>query len=480
MQRLKNHLLIIIFLISYFAVTAYKFIAYPTPFYDWDESIYAQVGKEMVQQKSIVPLWQGQYWLDKPPLVPLAYGIVESIVPLKPELSTRLFTLSLTIILFIFIYYFYYKLTKNGFISFLTVVISSFTSIFLQRAQVLNVDTFLFLGWMGYLVFYEHFWLSFLFLAIGVLSKSLLGFYPVILIFGLHFYQLFTKSISFSKFIHKSRNLVIQSSILLLWYVGMFLYFKYPFIQAHFLDSMAKRVTASIESHFGKRTFYIDLLFDELKVFAYLSISGTVLIVINFFRKRDIKNTLFLLFFIPWFLFLNLTKTKINWYLYPVIPQFAFLGVYILSYIKNKKIFLALISLFITGVIIFKNFSTNSFFGAHYSSYDENYELAIYAKEHCKELNVLVDKDSRTTHDTLQKMNLLIGTSEWWGNHPAIVYYSNIHVNFIYNIDEFSRTLNTSLVKTCFIVNESDKNVMTEKFLLQRIRYEKNLYLYIK
>ncbi len=475
---MKNHILIILFLLFYFGITAYKFIAYPTPFYDWDESIYAQVGREMVRTKSIVPLWQGQSWLDKPPLVPLSYGIVETIAPLKPELSMRLFTLLLTTLLFIFIYYFYYKLTKNTFISFLTVVISAFTTIFLQRAQVLNVDIFLFLGWMGYLVFFEHFWLSFLFLAIGVLSKSLLGFYPLLLFFGLYIYQYLTKSISSKEFLKKSKNLIIQSSILLLWYVGMFLYFKYPFIQAHFLDSHLKRVIASIESHFGKRTFYVDLLFEQIGLLAYLSIAGIVLIIKKFLQKKNVKDVLMLLFFVPWFLFLNLTKTKINWYLYPVIPQFAFLGVYALELIRKKTVPLLIISLFVAGIIIYSQFSKNSFFNSQYSQYDENYAIAKAANGKCSKINMLVDPDSRKTHDTLQNMNLLIGTSQWWGNHPAIVYYSNAKVNFIYSVNQFSKLLNSPSSKTCFIYYEQDKQSFAHTLSL--LKHEKDLYLYSK
>jgi len=475
MQRLRQHALIIIFVLFYFGITAYKFVAYPTPFYDWDESIYAQVGREMVQQKSLVPLWQGNYWLDKPPLVPLAYGIVETIIPLKPELSTRLFTLSLTILLFIFIYYFYFKLTKNIFVSFLTVLVSSFTGIFLQRAQVLNVDIFLFIGWMGYLVFFEHFWLSLLFLAIGVLSKSLLGFYPAIGMLCIFFGQIVLKQRTFHQSKKQIYPIILQMFILSFWFILMFLYFKFPFIQAQFLDSQLKRVTASIESHFGKRTFYIDLLFEQLGLFAYVSLISIGIIVTNFLRKKMVKESIYLLFFVPWFLFLNLTKTKINWYLYPVIPQFAFLGVYLISFLR-KKYFLLLITLLVSGSILYGNFSSNSFLNTHYSTYDENYELSIYARDHCKELTILVDKDSRTTHDTLQKMNLLIHTSEWWGNHPAIVYYSNKKVNFSYSTSQFKDAMTFPGNNMCFAVHNGDISEIPPNLNLKKTF--KELYLY--
>src|SRR3989304_7357552 len=94
---MKRHWLIIVFLISYFFLISFKLISHPTPFFDWDETIYAQVGREMIREKSLIPLWQNNYWLDKPPLVPLVYGIVGVVFPGSPELSMRIFTLVLTI-----------------------------------------------------------------------------------------------------------------------------------------------------------------------------------------------------------------------------------------------------------------------------------------------------------------------------------------------------------------------------------------------
>ena len=43
--------------------------------YDWDEAIYAQVGREMVANKTIFGVWNGAPWLEKPPLVPLISGL---------------------------------------------------------------------------------------------------------------------------------------------------------------------------------------------------------------------------------------------------------------------------------------------------------------------------------------------------------------------------------------------------------------------
>lgn len=475
---MKKHWLVIVFLISYFFLIVFKLTSHPTPFFDWDETIYAQVGREMIREKSLVPLWQGNFWLDKPPLVPLSYGIVAAIFPRAPELSTRIFTLSLAILVLGLTYILYYRLTKNQILATLTVIITSFTSVFLQRTQVLNVDVFLYLGWLGYIVFYSNFWVSLLFLAIGVLSKSLLGFYPVIIFAGLYTFQLLIKQIKLKKYKELIAPLIIQSSILLMWYVIMLACFKIPFVKAHFFDSMIKRVTASIESHFGKRTFYIDLLFNQLGALTILSLASIAYILKDLLKKKNLLTITLSLFFVPWFLFLNLTKTKIDWYIYPVIAQFAFLGIYFLDLIKKYKLLIVVIFLIIVGVLFKNNILNKSLLNTYYSSYDNSYMLAVYSKNVCSSIDVLVDSGSRQTHDTLKSMGLLIGTSEWWGNHPSIVYYSDKKVNFVYEVGQFEQLLLKPKLNECFVVNENDLLLLSNTRSIKLNKQFKDLYLY--
>lgn len=475
---MKKHWLIIVFLISYFFLIVFKLTSHPTPFFDWDETIYAQVGREMIREKSLVPLWQGDFWLDKPPLVPLSYGIVAAIFPNAPELSTRIFTLSLAIFVLGLMYALYYRLTKNQILATLTVIITSFTSVFLQRTQVLNVDVFLYLGWLGYIVFYSNFWASLLFLAIGVLSKSLLGFYPVMIFAGLYTFQLLIKQIKPKQYKELITPLIIQSSILLMWYVIMLAYFKTSFVKAHFYDSMIKRVTASIESHFGKRTFYIDLLFNQLGALAILSLASIAYILRDILKKKNLLIITLSLFFVPWFLFLNLTKTKIDWYIYPVIAQFAFLGIYLLSLIKKYKFLVVFIFLIVVGMIFKNNLLNKSLLSTYYSSYDNSYMLAVYSRNVCDSIDVLVDSGSRQTHDTLKDMGLLIGTSEWWGNHPSIVYYSDKKVNFIYEVGQFKDLLVKPEPNECFVINENDLSLLSDTRSIKLNKQFQDLYLY--
>ena len=468
-QNIKSHWLLVLYLLFYFLIIANLIIFRPSPFYDWDEAIYAQVGREMISSKSLVPLWQGKYWLDKPPLTPLFYGAV-GILPGNPEITTRLATLSLSIFLLLLVYGLYYRLSKNKFIALATVILTSLTTVFYQRSQVLNVDIFLLIGWYGYVLFYRKPKISFIFLAIGVLSKSLLGFYPLIGIAVFYFIEsLFTSRDHSLRWIvlfyKKIKPLIIQTLIIGLWYIIMILIFKYQFIQAHFLDSHLKRVTASIEQHFGTRTFYFEMLFNQFVILIWLVIPSILFLMKNNLNNKRLSVILLGFFFLPWFLFLNLTKTKIAWYIYSVIPQFAFLIVLwpdrlFLSTRKWKNHLGGGILLIIILFFSYQQIVQNKLFSNRYSNYDDTYQISMIAKDKCQRIIVLVDKSTRESNKTLSDMDLVIGTTQWWGNHPSIVYYSARPVNFIYNINQFQRRIKNKDRKSCILINHDDVNLI--------------------
>ncbi|MGB9707274.1 MAG: ArnT family glycosyltransferase, partial [Microgenomates group bacterium] len=194
---IKKNLIFFIFLTLYFFSISFRIITSPLPFYDWDEAIYMQVGREMIEKLSLVPIWQGKFWLDKPPLVMLTYGLWQKIFSfITPEISARLLNLLLNILFFILIYSLILKTTKSKLTAFFTVFITSFTPLSIQRAYTVNMDVFLGIGWFGYFLFYPNLTLSTLFLSLAVFSKSLLGFYPIFLNFGYYSFLFINKKIN--------------------------------------------------------------------------------------------------------------------------------------------------------------------------------------------------------------------------------------------------------------------------------------------
>ena len=455
---LTHHWQISLYLLIFSILFSIKIIHNPLPFFDWDESIYAQVGKEMTNNATLVPLWQGKSWLDKPPLVPLFYGLVMiSTSFIQPEVSTRLATLYLSILALGLVYILYFRVIKEQWLTTFVVIITSISSIFLQRAQVLNVDIFLLIGWIGYVLFYRKFWISLIFLSCAVYSKSLIGFYPVVIIGVYHLYRLFTKQINLKALFQEYTKLFFHILILSIWYFGMYLRFGNDFLYQHFYESHIKRVTSSIESHFGQRTFYIDLLFIEYGKYIWWSVLGFALLIYQWARKYlSDKKLLYALFIVPWFIFLNLTKTKIFWYGHPYMPQFAFLMIYPLCTLKKARlIYIAIIIISVT-VILQQYFFTSNVLNNFYSSNDPHHKIAKTANHYCDELNVVIEPEGRVAYQTLKNMDLLISTSRWWGNHPSMVYYFHKKLNFIYSLENLTSKLNQAKPNNCYSINKND------------------------
>ena len=479
---LKNHWPVVLYLLFYTIIFSIKLFQNPFPFFDWDESIYAQVGREMINNWSIVPLWQGQAWLDKPPLVPLFYGLIIRATPfLLPEISSRLATLLLSTSALGLLYALYFKVLKESWLTTLVVITTSLTSIFLQRAQVLNVDIFLLLGWLGYMVFYKRFWVSLLFLSFAVYSKSLIGFYPVGIMALFYFYQYISKQISVKEAVTQMKRLVLQVGILALWHVAMVAAYGKPFLYEHFYESHVKRVTASIESHFGKRTFYIDLLFEQYGTYAFVSIVGFFILITQWVKKQlSNERLLFALFLVPWFLFLNLTKTKIFWYGHPYLGQFALLMLYPLILMKRFRLVYMSVIIIAMGMVLQYYFVQQTVLDDFYSSTDTHHILAKEAGDRCERLYMIIEPEGRVASQTLESMDLLITTSKWWGNHPSMVYYFEGDLSFIYTLKKLD-TINASAIdRSCIAIHRNDSEALSKLINLSLIDIYAPYLLYIQ
>lgn len=462
-NSLLNHWPFILFILVYFCLISFLVITKPAPFFDWDEAIYAQVGREMIRGKSfLVPLWQGAPWLDKPPIPSLFYGIVE-LFPIIPEISTRIATLFLSCIALFLIYVLSYRITKEKIISLLTVIITAFLPIFFQRSMALNVDVFLLIGWLGYVIWFDNFLVSTFMLLLAVLSKSLLGFFPPLLFIFFFFYELFFKRIKKDVFSAHIKKITLQILLCSLWFMGMTIVYKYPFIQYQFIDSHFKRVTASIEQHFGQRTFYVDILVDQFKFLLIPAFGSLSYLAFVFFKKKADKLTVLLsVFFVPWFIFLNLTKTKIAWYIYPVLPQFAFLSVYPLIFLKKKPVLVFSAALFMLLIFFFAITPMPTLLANSFSKMEDHHLIALDAKKNsCKELFVLVGDSTRTSYATLKSMNLVISTTTWWGSHPSIAYYADTKTTYLYTIQEALQKIAHMNKSDCIIFEKNDESKLS-------------------
>src|SRR3989344_3498044 len=408
---LKKHFIFILFVIIYSTILAHKLVAYPTPFADWDESLYIQSGNEMFEQNYyLFPVWQEKPWLDKPPLVPFIYASTAKLfVGVEPEISTRLLSLSVSMLVLFFAYLLYRRVADDTIVPTLTVMITAFTPIFIQRAQIINLDIFL-----------------------------------------------------------------------LLWFIAMLLLYKGVFWKQHIIESHFNRVTSSIEFHFGERTYYLDLVLEQFAFMFSAIIIGFFIIIMKYYK--DTKKLLLALFFLPWFLFLNLTKTKIFWYLYPAIPQLAFFSIAPLLVLSHMKKLYWIAAVMFIGIVMYywPSLNKNILEKTYASVNDPHYELSIAARPRCSYLNVLLDQSTRESFATLEKANLLITTTKWWGNHPSIIYYFGKNTTFFYTTNDFNSALAKSKINDCFILAESDLKQYSQDDTIANLKSSGSMHLFIK
>lgn len=457
-KTIEKHWAVIAFLSLYFTLLTKKIAANPPPFFDWDESIYAQVGREMMRNVSLlVPYWQGRPWLDKPPVPNLFYGLV-GLLPVQPEISTRIATLALSTVVLAFLYKLSLRVTKSKAASLLAVIITAFLPVYFQRSIALNVDVFLMIGWLGYVLWYDHFILSTVFLVVAVLSKSLLGFFPALMFLLYHGYCLVRREISFAVFREYAGKILLQSAAASLWFIYMLARFGYPFIQFQFIDSHFKRVASSIEQHFGQRTFYVTVLIDQFKLLLFPALISALYLTYAFFAKKKEKYLAFIsLIFLPWFLFLNVTKTKIEWYIYPVLTQFALLAAYPVSFVKRNTLLKSGLFAGLAALYFFTVTPVSMLFSQPFSTWEDHQLIALEAKKRdCSSLKVLVSGDTRTSYATLKSMDLVISTTTWWGNHPSIAYYSDTNTAYLYEVKQAQDIFRNPDRRECLIVESKD------------------------
>jgi len=117
-------------------------------------------------------------------------------------------------------------------------------------------------------------------------------------------------------------------------------------------------------------------------------------------------------------------------------------------------------------IVLYQTILKQKLFTTFYSQYDSYYDLAITTKKNCDSLTLLIDKKTRGDFATLDRMGLLITTTKWWGNHPAIVYYSGKPTDFIFDKQEFINKMPNLTKDSCLAASDEDLNFSRQSLKL--------------
>lgn len=439
------------------------------PFHHWDEAIYAEVTKEWVRHPSLVLTYNAQNWFEKPPLITLLTANAWIISPNKPEFYARFMSMVQSLVVLMLLFVVSYKVTKSRTLSSLAVLITTSSFLYQDRSSLLNVDITLALGWVLYIwaVQKDSVPIRFIGTFIGVLSKSFLGLVPLSAEFAM---DAITRTLTIKKSVRYT--LILAAS--LVWHVFMIISFGNPFVQSHFIDHMLSRVARPIELHFGDKFFYLIKLWGETSLFSILAALTMAIVLVSllisiFSKKNNSKQVqeksiiLSTLIFLEYLTLLTVSKSKIHWYLTPLVPLTGLLAIYGIYWISNKtkntfivKGVLIVTSLFV-AILAYRFFTTAPVVQKEWYVPSDKTQIGqcVGKNKRTKDrLVYLVPPQERIDAHVIEAANLQIGSSFIYGSAPAFLFYADVPVHFVYKTEDLSPALATK--PTILVMDISD------------------------
>jgi 4-amino-4-deoxy-L-arabinose transferase-like glycosyltransferase len=437
----KFQLLIYIFFAVIFAALVFRNIQLShVPLQDWDESIYARVAYESAKDKHWSMTYNNQLWLEKPPL--LVY-LLSGIMMLfgQSEFWLRSISILFGMAVLICLYLLSQKIAKAMFkkdtpylplVSILPVLIVLSTQLFVERTTYVDYDMPLALGWLFFFLA-DTFNIQLIALLIGVLSKSLLGFFPFV--FDILYFRKMNRPVW---------QWIALLLIPLVWHFISLAVYGETFVQMHIVDHLLKRVSDPIELHFGGRTFYVKELISQFSILLIVIGGGYIALTISFVKKFLKKKmfpdheTIILLSPLAYLAFLTISKTKIPWYIMPTLPLLSLTVVYLFYSVQNKW-FRIVLSVFIIAFFCYKFSSFTVLFKPDTTVKDKDKVAMCIQKLPQSTVAMLVDEDERKIKNVFDAAHLGISSSFIYGGSPALVYYSRKKVDFYYDVKEFTK-----------------------------------------
>ena len=301
------------------------------PLIEYDESIYAQVAREALQNHSQLDLtWLGYIAQHKPPQFfdkpPLIIWMVETsqIVFGINEFSARFWTAIFAIITLPLVFLFTQKLSQSFTAAILSVAAFFAAFQFDDFAGVLQLD--IPVGFFVLLTLYSFwqarendsyyllFWVA---MGLGVMTKSVIGLLPlpVVLIFSV-------PEADFRWL--KSKNFLLGGllflAIVLPWHILQQIHYGGAFWDQYLMYHLLKRYAVTLDSNGGSPHYYLDIFFRQRILFCCLMLSLVCFIARSFKSKPHFFLTVTLLFI---FLFFSTAATKLPPYILVAYPYVA-------------------------------------------------------------------------------------------------------------------------------------------------------------
>ncbi len=296
---------------------------------NWDEAFYADGMRSMIRSHElIIPYWNSQPFLDKPPLH-LWIGSIGRLLIGDTSFGYRFSSVSSVFITLILVYV--YTKKKFGTLAGLVAVLClACNEIFIWRGRGANTDAALTL--LILIVFivsqrktkWKYYWLGFL-LSLVYLTKSTVVLFPILSLGLLELQELFQQRSNIdwrSKLTQWLQGLLCLIALPSIWLFLGYLKQDFRFISFYLWQSdYQASAIAAISINF----LYIKTLTISLGFFSILVLIGLGAAL----KKYQHTQALALLTFtMPLLLALSFSPVRYHWYLMPALPIFGILAGY--------------------------------------------------------------------------------------------------------------------------------------------------------
>jgi 4-amino-4-deoxy-L-arabinose transferase-like glycosyltransferase len=297
---------------------------------DWDEAIYAQVAKEMVQKGDWITLhWGGQPWFEKPPLLIWATAFLFSIFGVS-EFWARAASALSGVGVIVLVYLLGKRLYRSAAIGFLAAIILLTVPHFVHLARFGTMDVmltmFVFLAIYGYLRAKENkprwWYLVWLACALAILTKSAAGIVaPAAVVIALVLDGEFFTAVRRRPF---WGGILIAATIVMSWHLVMYGMYGQAFTDVYFGRHVLERATTVMQHHIGGRPFYAHRLGTNFFPWVILvPLAGAVGLRDSIDRLPGGRIILIIALLV--FGLYTVIPTKLQWYVAPLYPALALL-----------------------------------------------------------------------------------------------------------------------------------------------------------
>ncbi len=306
------------------------------PLWDYDESIYAQVAQEAKLSSSQLGFtWYGneglyrtKMWFEKPPLMIWLIETGYSMFGIN-ELGARVWVAIFALLTVFSTFFFVKKIYKSFWAGAFAVATFFIAFQFLNYASVLQFDIP-----VGFFVSFaifcfalinenkKYFYLFWLSVALGVLTKSVIGLLPLPIV---ALYSLLSWKWGYFKNKHFWYGFGVFALIVLPWHaIESFRYGK-AFWDQYLFYHVVERYATSLENNKGDFLFYIRILLKQRVIF-FLSVAGFLYFTFKSLKTKGEEQRKWLIInvavaFIV--LFFSSSHTKLIAYILPVYPFLA-------------------------------------------------------------------------------------------------------------------------------------------------------------